>query len=254
MKEGRILMKKSLFLIVIIAILGLILSGCIAPLESVVPTSEKGNPKPELATPTIERGVFTDYGYSSPPWYPPSKETESYRWAPRIYWVADDLPIDITVYTANEPISLDTFVPIKTGFTTWDAEIGTTLYGSITEENLETSPGVVLDGANTVTWASIDGPGGIIGVTYYWYTATKEMVEFDIVLDSAESWSLTGEEDAFDVQNIATHEAGHTLVLSDLRSPKDGALTMHAYTWLGDDMKKTLGLGDILGVEAIYGE
>ena len=35
---------------------------------------------------------------------------------------------------------------------------------------------------------------------------------------------------------------------------KDGALTMHAYTWLGDTIKRDLGLGDILGIQAIYGE
>jgi len=29
---------------------------------------------------------------------------------------------------------------------------------------------------------------------------------------------------------------------------------MHAFTWLGDNTKRTLGLGDILGVDAIYGE
>jgi len=85
------------------------------------------------------------------------------------------------------------------------------------------------------------------------------MVEFDIVLDKDEQWAInTDPEDpdpnAFDVQNIATHEAGHTLVLGDLRSPKDGALTMHAYTWLGDTVKRTLGSGDISGVQAIYGE
>jgi len=53
---------------------------------------------------------------------------------------------------------------------------------------------------------------------------------------------------------VMTHELGHTLVLDDLRSPKDGALTMHAYTWLGDDFKRDLGTGDILGIEEIYGE
>jgi hypothetical protein len=248
-------MKKSLFSIVIIVILGLIVSGCIAPLESVIPTSEKGNPKPELTSPIIRRGVFTDYGYSSPPWYPPSEETKSYRWAPRIYWVADDLPIDITVYTANEPIA-DTFGPIQTGFTSWDKKTGTPLYGSFTEEEDSGSrPGVVLDGENTVQWAPIDGPSGIIGVTYYWYyTATKEMIEFDIVLDKDETWATVRTSTAFDVQNIATHEAGHTLGLKDLRSPKDGALTMHAYTWTGDDSKRTLGSGDILGIQKIYGK
>ena len=51
-----------------------------------------------------------------------------------------------------------------------------------------------------------------------------------------------------------TRELGHTLVLDDLRSPKDGALTMHAYTWKGDIAKRDLGIGDILGIQEIYGE
>jgi len=250
-------MKKLIYLMMVIAILGLIVSGCSIPLKSVVPTSEKGNPKPELGAPVIERGVFVDHGYSSPPWYPPEEETDRYQWGPKIYWAREDLPVDISIYTEDELIPISgTFEAIKSGFTVWDNETDTSLYGSITERNGSWS-GIALDDENTVAWGEIDGPGGIIGVTYYWYyTATKEMVEFDIVLDSEESWSLTGEENAFafDVQNIATHEAGHTLVLGDLRSPKDGALTMHAYTWLGDIVKRTLGSGDILGVRAIYGE
>ena len=246
-------MKKLFYLMVVIAVLGLIVSGCIAPLESVVPTSDKGNPKPELSAPVIERGVFVDHGYSSPPWYPPEEATDRYQWGPKIDWAREDLPIDISIYTEDEPI-LETFEAIKSGFTVWDDETSTFLYESI-EEETGFWPGIVLDSKNTVAWGEIDGPGGIIGVTYYWYyTATKEMMEFDIVLDSKESWSLTGAEDVFDVQNIATHEAGHTLVLGDLRSPKDGALTMHAYTWLGDTVKRILGSGDILGVRAIYGE
>ena len=247
-------MKKLIYLMVVIAILGLVVSGCSIPLKSVVPTSEKGNPKPELGAPKIERGIFVDHGYSSPPWYPPTEETDSYRWGPKVYWAEGDLPVNINVYTGGEPI-LETFEAIESGFTVWDDETGTFLYGSITKKENGSWPGIALDGENTVAWGAIDGLGGIIGVTYYWYyTATKEMVEFDIVLDSEESWSLTGEEDTFDVQNIATHEAGHTLVLGDLRSPKDGALTMHAYTWLGDTVKRTLGSGDISGVQAIYGE
>jgi len=233
--------------------LGILIGVAILSLSWTVVPGNPNEGKNKILAPEIERGIFVDYGYSSPPWYPPSEETDSYRWAPRIYWASADLPVNIGVYTEDEPIS-GTFGAIEAGFTAWDDETGTSLYGSITEET-GSWPGLILDSANTVAWDTIDGPGGIIGVTYYWYyTATKEIVEFDIVLDSQESWSTAGAEDAFDVQNIATHEAGHTLVLQDLRSPKDGALTMHAYTWLGDTTKKDLGLGDILGVKAIYGE
>jgi len=203
----------------------------------------------------IEMGKFVNIPmFSSPPRYPPTEETDNYRWAPEICWDEVDLPVDVHVYTVNEPVS-ETFSAIEPGFVAWDSETVTSLYASITEEPVSPWPGVALDAENTVAWAPIDGAGGIIGVTYYWYyTTTKEMVEFDMVLDSQESWSTTGVEETFDVQNVATHEAGHTLVLQDLRSPKDGALTMHAYTWEEDIAKRELGSGDILGVQAIYGE
>jgi len=248
-------MKKLIYLMVVIAILGLIVSGCSIPLKSVVPTSEKGNPKPELGAPAIERGVFVDHGYSSPPWYPPEDETDSYRLGPKLHWDSINLPIDVKVYSKDTLIGV--FSAVLAALEEWEKYTPTSLYGSIAEDSTNPPPGAVLDGENTMSWGTIDGPGGIIGVCYYWYYAnSKEMVEFDIVFDVEETWSTVEATDtgAFDVQNIATHEAGHTLVLGDLHSPKDGALTMHAYTWLGDTVKRTLGSGDILGVRAIYGE
>lgn len=199
------------------------------------------------------RGVFIDYGYSSPPWYPPEEETDSYKWAPRLHWATGDLPVDCTVYTAGAPEGA--FAAVSPAFEEWDEHTSTELYGTVDEDSSTPPPGAVHDEENTVSWGTIDGPGGVIGMCYYWYYVnTKEMVEFDIVFDIAETWSIVGASGAFDVQNIATHELGHTLVLQDLRSPRDGALTMHAYTWLGDIIKRTLGAGDILGLHTIYGE
>jgi hypothetical protein len=238
------------FLIILIGILALMLAGSLVVAQG-KPRSDK------IQAPEIEMGVFVDYGYSSPLWYPPDcgdpqYETDRYQRGPRIYWASEYLPVDITVYTGDQPVS-GTFEAIKAGFTTWDLKTGTSLYS--TESATTTGPGVTLDDENTVQWGLIDGPGGIIGATYYWYWAnTKEMVEFDIILDKEETWATGGTSTAFDVQNVATHEAGHTLVLGDIRSPKSCGLTMHAYTWLGDTLKRSLGTGDILGVRAIYGE
>jgi len=203
--------------------------------------------------PEIEKGVFVDYGYDSPPWYPPTEETDSYKWAPRIRWAAADPLVDCTVYTKGAPTGA--FDAVSPAFEEWDHHTTADLYGTVSENTDDDPPGAVRDGENTMCWGTIDGSGGIIGVCHYWYWVdTKEMIEFDIIFDKDETWSTVGASDAFDVQNIATHELGHTLVLGDLRSPRDGALTMHAYTWLGDTVKRDLGAGDILGVETIYGE
>jgi hypothetical protein len=252
-------MKKLFYLMVIIAILGLIVSGCSIPLKSVVPTSEKGNPKPELGTPEIERGVFVDYGFSSPPWYPPEEETDRYQWGPKLHWASTDLPVEVTVYTLGAPTGA--FAAVLPAFDQWDKNTSAGLYGIVSDNSVDDPPGAIPCDGNTMSWMEIDGPGRIIGVCHYWYWAnTKEMIEFDIVFDKDENWLATDNLEImptsaqFDVWNIATHELGHTLVLSDLRSPKDGALTMHAYTWTGDAVKRTLGSGDKLGIQAIYGE
>lgn len=149
------------------------------------------------------------------------------------------------------------FAEVAKGFAAWNG-VGTDYIATVTRDD-EVGPSLdEPDYTNTVSWGEIDGDAGpIIAVCYFWYYVnTKELIDCDIIFDEDEPWSISDEvpDDAFDVWNITTHEAGHTLVLGDLRSPKDGALTMHAYTWLGDDVKRTLGSGDTLGIQAIYGE
>jgi hypothetical protein len=56
-----------------------------------------------------------------------------------------------------------------------------------------------------------------------------------------------------DVQNIMTHEFGHWCGLADLYADKDYWLTMYGYSNYGETYKQTLGLGDILGLRAVYG-
>jgi len=227
-----------------------------------IPAGNKGqgagreNPK---APPEIEMGMFVNRPLSSPPWYPDECEDteDTYRWAPMYHWV--DPSIDVLVNpTANTfTKEFDAVVAeVGKGFGAWNA-IGTSYSAAVDRDDTVGPSPDYPDGVNTVSWGEIDGPGGTIAVTYFWYyTATKELIDCDIVFDTAESWSIsaTVPGDKFDVWNVATHEAGHTLVLSDLRSPKDGALTMHAYTWPGDDFKRTLGTGDTLGILEIYGE
>jgi len=121
--------------------------------------------------------------------------------------------------------------------------------------------GGVVDYVNTVTWRPISDLN-VIAVTYFaWNRTTKELIEFDIIFNSNLAWdidpdgegstTLTGEN--FDVRNIAAHEAGHTLVLDDLYTPKARELTMYGYSAPRETKKISLGLGDKLGIEKLYG-
>lgn len=51
-----------------------------------------------------------------------------------------------------------------------------------------------------------------------------------------------------------THELGHWCGLADLYDDVDYWLTMYGYGNYEETYKRDLGLGDILGLRAVYGE
>ena len=107
---------------------------------------------------------------------------------------------------------------------------------------------------STIAWAPIDGEGGILGVTSPCYNlVTKEIVGFAMILDSDDSWGTSGASNEIDVGNVATHEFGHAVGLGHVNAPKDGCLTMYKFATWGEIQKRTPGLGDKLGMAALYG-
>jgi len=119
---------------------------------------------------------------------------------------------------------------------------------------LETSVNPSRDNFNTVSFEPLDSTyPNAIAVTFYWYSrGTKTLLETDTVFNSDLPWSVSGDSSSYDLQNIATHEFGHWLLLGDLYSLKDLALTMYGYGRLGEIIKRDLGKGDISGINKIY--
>jgi matrixin len=106
---------------------------------------------------------------------------------------------------------------------------------------------------NTIQWASIDGPGNVVAETSFCYHVnTKEIVGFTMIIDQEESWSIGGSSTTLDVQNTVTHEFGHAAGLGHVHAPKDGCLTMYPFVAFGETQKRTLGLGDKLGMQTLY--
>ena len=124
------------------------------------------------------------------------------------------------------------------------------------------------DGSTTIKRSSYDGvnlvafgsASGAIAVTRTWYwTATGEVAESDMILSSSLAWSITnplsgdcgGVAGTYDVQNIATHEFGHQVGLLDLYNSVDKDLTMYGYGYIKELKKSSLGTGDISGARAV---
>jgi predicted Zn-dependent protease len=109
------------------------------------------------------------------------------------------------------------------------------------------------DNQNTVSWGPINN-NNIIAVTTIWFTRnSKEIVETDIQMNSQLKWSTTPSSNAYDVQDIATHEMGHVCGLGDLYGVPPSELTMYGYSSMNETKKDTLGSGDILGLQKLYG-
>jgi len=136
---------------------------------------------------------------------------------------------------------------ITTSANTWDKE---TAYQVFSYKGTTTRAAGRRDYYNVVSWGAYQA--GVIAVTYIWYSGTK-ILETDCRMNTHYKWSLSGETGKMDIQNIMTHEFGHWCGLDDLYNDVDYWLTMYGYADYGETYKRTLGLGDINGLEAVYG-
>src|SRR3989338_3164792 len=106
---------------------------------------------------------------------------------------------------------------------------------------------------NTVTWSAIDGDGGALAfASVCRNVATKTIVGFRIVYDSGDAWSDSGDAEKLDIRNIGTHEAGHVMGLGHTNKPASGCLTMYNFSVEEETQKRTLGLGDKLGMDLFF--
>jgi len=137
---------------------------------------------------------------------------------------------------------------IDNAFGEWESFSGITFTRTTTGD---TNP---CGGTDSVSWTPIDGAGGTLAETSVCRTrATHEIVGFQTVFDSGDSWSASGASGHFDIQATATHEEGHSMGLDHVHAPRDARLTMYPFIAEGDTGFRTLGCGELLGVNALYG-
>lgn len=165
------------------------------------------------------------------------------------------LPVNIIVDSGSTILSPETVqASITSGAKEWDDHTGKTIFGTATLGSASVSEeSSAPDRKNEIVFGTFTD-NNIIAQTTYWYTVRGEIVDFDIVFNTAYTWGdATANPDVMDFLNIATHELGHGFGLGDLYNSKWSTQTMFGYGYPGETSKRDLASGDIAGIQAIYG-
>lgn len=107
------------------------------------------------------------------------------------------------------------------------------------------------DGINIIDFGIIKDEG-VLGQNSFWFYTSGEMFDSDIRFNTKNKWGTDGSSDKFDVQNVGTHELGHSLSLADLYSNSDSEKTMYGYGFAGDTSQRTLHQDDMDGITYLY--
>jgi Matrixin len=134
----------------------------------------------------------------------------------------------------------------------WDAQTSRSLFTAVAYGD---HPFDSRDAVNSISFGDY-ADGDVIAVTMTWYyPSTKNAIESDILFDTNYTWGTVDSQtpSVMDLRNIATHEIGHTLGLSDLYTAPCSAATMFGLADYGETIKRDLTPSDITGLRKIYG-
>lgn len=107
-----------------------------------------------------------------------------------------------------------------------------------------------MDRTNTVGWGSL--PSGVLGLTCVWFGSDGVALETDQRYATGFTWNsaATCTGSRFDLRGVATHEWGHAYGLG--HTAQSTGLVMKPSSTTCETAQRTLGLGDVLGIDALY--
>ncbi len=154
--------------------------------------------------------------------------------------------------------SSQVFNAVSAGVQEWDSHhAGPAIFGTGSTDSSAVYNEAALDNKNVVVFGG-GLASNIIAVTNVWgyfggAPQTRGLVEWDMKLNSVFQWGDGATNPALmDLQNIATHELGHSAGMDDLYTTSCNLETMYGYSTEGDTIKRDLNTGDITGLQALY--
>ncbi|MFH0798387.1 MAG: matrixin family metalloprotease [Candidatus Woesearchaeota archaeon] len=199
----------------------------------------------------LERVDFVHYAQSTNP--AKVARTDSCYKLMGVKWLS--LPVSYSVNPFNAQGLSEEFVTsaVSVSADAWDAATSKELFNDYYSVDYYATYGV-RNGVNAIVFGDY-GQSNVIGVTSVWYTRVgKQIVEFDMLLNDQFQWGdASVDPSKMDLQNILTHELGHSVGLSDLYTGSCASVTMYGYSGEGDVQKRSLEQADVLGLQKMYG-
>ncbi|MCR4368792.1 MAG: matrixin family metalloprotease [archaeon] len=238
---------------VIVALLVLIISGLVLALPPQAKEKDKG---------PLEKITFIHYKKSNakPPWAGGGNDSAATCYgflAKGAKWKATE---NFLINPTNsQGISSSLIVnSTNAGIEAWDSESLFNIFGNPSIDSLASYNNGSLDEKNTLSFGTISDSGAIAVTNVWGYFSgppkTRELVEWDMLLDQTDfQWGNADADPAkMDLQNIITHELGHSAGLGDLYTSGCAEETMYGYSTEGETKKRTLESGDIAGLAELY--
>lgn len=180
----------------------------------------------------------------------------------RVKWF--DPSFSISIYTSGSGVGSAAVTAITNAFGAWRAADPAAPSAIVAAQDFVSAPPpIALDDKQVISWQPLSATYGssTLAVTVYWASRAKvngfsKIVHFDMAFNTDYQWTLLGTTEscgggtgAYDVQNVATHEAGHAYGMGH---NNDCNLTMNPTAAAGETVKSTLAVGDISGIKSIY--
>jgi len=144
----------------------------------------------------------------------------------------------------------------------WDSLVAYNIFGAGTVNYsaripVDASGNDIYDGKNMVQFEALSNPNTIAVTTvwghFYGPRAYKDLVEWDMRFNDYYSWGDAAVDPAkMDLENIATHELGHSAGMGDIYNSACSYVTMYGYADIGQTNKRSLEAPDITGLVRLY--
>ncbi len=167
------------------------------------------------------------------------------------------MPVTYYINQNGTPDADGEFQAIQDAFQTWENVSNSRLDYMYAGTTSRVAVPYQTDNYNDCRWIESDWPfqSSSIAVNVFYFNGNPQStiaLEFDIYFNGdTYLWSTTGQSGRMDVQNIATHESGHSLNLQDIYGIADAAKTMYGNSSTGETSKQTLEADDIAGCRYI---